>query len=134
MKQAMCRWADWHESSPHHRQHHPTPTPQQQQQRAPLLPPCSPTLADRAAAEASSAGHPAPGSRGGGRPLAPRDVALIACIHDELLFECADEPGCVRAAGDLVRRVMEGAAALAVPLSVKLKVGPTWGSMRELAA
>eukprot|EP00775_Hariotina_reticulata_P003333 gene3333-3610_t len=67
---------------------------------------------------------------------------LVAQIHDELLFEvnavglvlAAD--GSVQGLGDnllrvagAVKRIMEGAVALRVPLRVNITVGTRWGSM-----
>jgi len=49
---------------------------------------------------------------------------MILTVHDELLFEVhRDEADEVAA---LVKTVMEGAAALAVPLTVDVGVGDNW--------
>jgi DNA polymerase I-like protein with 3'-5' exonuclease and polymerase domains len=67
---------------------------------------------------------------------------LVAQIHDELLFE-VDAVGSVLAAdgsvqtlGDKqlrvagsVKRIMEGAVALRVPLRVNITIGMRWGGM-----
>ena len=52
------------------------------------------------------------------------DARMLLQIHDELLFDVAsgDLDRCVA----LVRREMESAIALSVPLEVTVKVGPTW--------
>lgn len=52
---------------------------------------------------------------------------LLLQIHDELLLEV--HPDMLSKAALLVRSSMEGAAALKVPLRVKLRVGRTWGSL-----
>ena len=51
-------------------------------------------------------------------------------VHDELIFEVsvAHAPR-LRA---LVRRGMQEAAQLRVPLFVKVQQGPSWGELREL--
>ncbi len=52
---------------------------------------------------------------------------LILQVHDELILEVPEAELCpVRA---LVTEVMEGAAELAVPLKVDVKVGPNWYEM-----
>ena len=54
---------------------------------------------------------------------------MLLQVHDELLIEVESEA--LAMSGDVVRREMEGVAALRVPLRVDLKVGPNWA---ELAA
>ena len=54
----------------------------------------------------------------------PDNARMILTVHDELLFECPEH-----AAGDvvaLVRRHMESAADLAVPLTVDVGIGTNW--------
>eukprot|EP00249_Psilotum_nudum_P009956 c22250_g1_i3 orf=235-522(+) len=53
---------------------------------------------------------------------------LLLQIHDELLLEV--DQNFLKDVGAIVRSCMEGVASLYVPLLVKLKVGPTWGSLR----
>jgi DNA polymerase-1 len=52
------------------------------------------------------------------------DARLILQVHDELIVEshrdCADE------AAVILRREMEGAVSLAVPLTVDISTGNTW--------
>jgi DNA polymerase-1 len=54
---------------------------------------------------------------------APPAIMLLQ-IHDELIFEVAARE--VDAVASLVKREMEGAIALTVPLEVTLKTGATW--------
>ena len=57
--------------------------------------------------------------------LAPvRPARMILTVHDELLIESpeASAPQVV----ELVREAMQGAAELAVPLTVDVGVGPNW--------
>lgn len=54
---------------------------------------------------------------------------MILTVHDELLFESPFEE--VDAAVALVRATMEGAAALRVPLTVDLGVGPNWRDAKD---
>ncbi|MBX9857930.1 MAG: hypothetical protein K2Y26_20570, partial [Gemmatimonadaceae bacterium] len=49
---------------------------------------------------------------------------MLLQVHDELVFELPpDEEAALR---DLVKREMEGAASLNVPLLVEMGVGPDW--------
>ncbi|MBY0510318.1 MAG: DNA polymerase I [Rhodospirillaceae bacterium] len=61
-------------------------------------------------------------------PGALADAGLKACmllqVHDELVFEVADAE--VKKTSELVKRVMEGAAQLDVPLTVDVGVGLSW--------
>ena len=50
--------------------------------------------------------------------------AMLLQVHDELVFEAP--PKEVDALGALVKREMEGAARLSVPLLVDVGVGPNW--------
>jgi len=60
------------------------------------------------------------------------DAAMLLQIHDELIFEvAAAEVGPVAA---LVKREMEGAVALGVPLEVTLKTGRSWYDVEPLDA
>ncbi len=58
------------------------------------------------------------------QPELPKDALMILTVHDELLFE-VPEPQ-VNTIVDFVRNRMEGAAALAVPLTVDIGVGENW--------
>jgi len=50
--------------------------------------------------------------------------AMLLQVHDELVFECPPEE--VEAVSKLVRREMEGAYDLKVPLLVDVGVGDNW--------
>jgi DNA polymerase-1 len=52
---------------------------------------------------------------------------LLLQVHDELIFE-APRAEAARAA-ELIRRAMEGAAALEVPLRVSVETGQSWGEL-----
>ncbi|MCM8558028.1 DNA polymerase I [Sphingomicrobium sediminis] len=58
------------------------------------------------------------------------DVKMLLQVHDELLFEVPE--GKEEAAAEVIRAVMEGAAApqmkLDVPLDVEIGWGPNWGA------
>ena len=58
------------------------------------------------------------------------ETELLLQVHDELILEGPREEQ--RALGQLVRRAMEGAAELAVPLVVDLKAGANWYDLRPL--
>jgi DNA polymerase I len=49
---------------------------------------------------------------------------MILTVHDELLFEVPREEAGEAAA--LVKRHMEGAAELAVPITVEVGIGDNW--------
>ena len=53
---------------------------------------------------------------------------MLLQVHDELVLEC-DEKDAARAA-DLARETMEGAASLAVPLTVETARGPDWAAAK----
>ena len=55
---------------------------------------------------------------------------LILQVHDELILELPPES--LREVADLVRREMEGAVQLTVPLVVDLKTGPNWYDLEPL--
>ncbi len=57
---------------------------------------------------------------------------MLLQVHDELLLEVDNDA--LDAAGDAVRREMEGVAALRVPLRVELKAGPNWAELTSHAA
>jgi DNA polymerase I len=55
---------------------------------------------------------------------------MILQVHDELLFECPREE--VEFLAPEVKRIMESAMALQVPVVVDAKVGSNWDEMRRL--
>ena len=61
-----------------------------------------------------------------------QDVLMLSQVHDELIFEVKDQLLAETAA--LVRREMENAFPLIVPLKAELKAGKNWSGMRELTA
>lgn len=62
--------------------------------------------------------------------LKTQNSKLILQVHDELVFEVPK--GEVEEVGGLVKREMEGAMKLCVPLKVDLKVGNNWGELKTL--
>ena len=52
---------------------------------------------------------------------------ILLQVHDELLLEAATDG--LAEAGAAMRRAMEGAAELRVPLRVELKSGPNWAEL-----
>ena len=54
------------------------------------------------------------------------DAVMMLQVHDELLFEVPDEQ--IDETIKVVKRVMEGAAQLSVPLIVDCGVGDNWGA------
>jgi DNA polymerase I len=52
------------------------------------------------------------------------EAAMLLQVHDELVFECP--PGEIEALAGLVKREMESAAALKVPLLVDIGTGTNW--------
>jgi len=57
------------------------------------------------------------------------DVKMLLQVHDELVFEAPEDKA--EAAGEVIRRIMAGAAepvmTLSVPLEVEIGVGKSWG-------
>ncbi|HEX2814268.1 MAG TPA: DNA polymerase I [Sphingopyxis sp.] len=57
------------------------------------------------------------------------DVKMLLQVHDELVFEAPEDKA--EAAGEVIRRVMSGAAepalTLSVPLDVEIGIGKSWG-------
>ena len=57
-------------------------------------------------------------------------AAMLLQVHDELIFELPSHE--LAAVAGCVRRLMEGAFPLSVPLKVDLKAGPDWYHLRPL--
>jgi DNA polymerase-1 len=58
-----------------------------------------------------------------------KDIFMLLQVHDELVFEV--RRGKLPAAAALIRKEMEGAYKLAVPLKADLKTGPNWRDMEK---
>ena len=58
-------------------------------------------------------------------PASGLRARMLLTVHDELVFECPAEE--VRDLEAFVRRCMESAATLSVPLVVDVGSGPNWG-------
>jgi DNA polymerase-1 len=67
------------------------------------------------------------------RDLLPRfpEVAMMLQVHDELLFEVPED--LIRTMAPEIKRVMEQAFPLKVPLRVDIKEGANWRDMEQLA-
>jgi DNA polymerase-1 len=65
------------------------------------------------------------------RPASPsgQRTRMILTVHDELLFEAPEEDATEVAA--LVKRLMEGAVELAVPLTVDVGIGRSWNDAKH---
>ena len=57
-------------------------------------------------------------------------LKMVLQVHDELVFEVPEEE--VEEVARLVKKEMEGAMELRVPLKVDLKVGNNWGELRSV--
>ena len=66
---------------------------------------------------------------GGGIYKKYDDVRFILHVHDELLFEVRED--LLQKTAGIVRHCMQTAAALKVPIKVKLKAGKSWASLEE---
>ncbi len=60
------------------------------------------------------------------------DVLMLLQVHDELVFEVRE--GELKEAAAAIKRQMEGAYELAVPLVVEMKAGPNWRDMEKYEA
>lgn len=58
------------------------------------------------------------------RELQGTGARLLLQVHDELLLEAPEDRA--EEISGTVRRIMEGAASLTVPLAVEVGVGPNW--------
>ena len=52
---------------------------------------------------------------------------ILLQVHDELIVECPDDEKIVERTKSIIRKEMEGAAALSVPLRVSIESGKSWG-------
>ncbi|XP_065532207.1 DNA polymerase theta [Lathamus discolor] len=69
--------------------------------------------------------------KGSRRMLHPISGAFfILQLHDELLYEVAEDN--VIQVAQIVKHEMENAIKLSVKLSVKVKIGPSWGDLQDL--
>ncbi|XP_055534466.1 DNA polymerase theta [Wyeomyia smithii] len=57
-------------------------------------------------------------------------VDLVLHLHDELIFEVPHEHA--RKVAKILKSSMENCAKLSLPLRVKVKVGPSWGELKEI--
>lgn len=92
---------------------------------------------EQLAAEREAMNHPIQGSAADILKLAMVNVArqlegfksrLLLQVHDELVLEVADEEAPL--VEKIVRRCMEGAATLVVPLEVDIKLGKSWAECK----
>jgi DNA polymerase-1 len=61
--------------------------------------------------------------------LGSADVFMLLQVHDELVFEVRE--GGLKEAAAIIKRGMEGAYALSVPLVADFKSGPNWRDMKK---
>jgi hypothetical protein len=66
---------------------------------------------------------------GGGLYKRLDHVRLVLQLHDELIYEVRKED--LDSISIIVKECMECAINLCVPLEIKLKSGPTWGSLSD---
>jgi DNA polymerase-1 len=59
-----------------------------------------------------------------------KDAVLLLQVHDELVFEC--EKSEAAEFGKWVKKVMEAAIKLRVPVVAEVKIGPNWQDMEKL--
>lgn len=60
--------------------------------------------------------------------LEPFEARIVLQVHDEVIVECDDSV--LEEVESLVRRVLEGAVELSVPLDVNVSVGSTWAAAK----
>ncbi|KAE8621126.1 hypothetical protein XENTR_v10004692 [Xenopus tropicalis] len=63
------------------------------------------------------------------RPPPTRGAFFILQLHDELLYEAAQEDAIQVA--QIIKKEMENAMKLSVKLRVKVKMGPSWGDLQD---
>ena len=68
------------------------------------------------------------------RAIPERNLAarMILQVHDELIFETPEEEAPALAA--LLHEIMPSAIAMIVPLTIEVKMGPTWRDMTPFGA
>ncbi|XP_053664088.1 DNA polymerase theta [Anopheles marshallii] len=59
------------------------------------------------------------------------EIRLVLHMHDELIYEVPRKQ--LPKVAKILKSSMENCAKLSVPLRVKLKAGPSWGTMQELS-
>ena len=59
------------------------------------------------------------------------DIQMLLQVHDELIFEIKESA--VKKAAPIIRKIMEEAVELKVPLEVDVKVGKNWGEQQPAA-
>lgn len=52
---------------------------------------------------------------------------MLLQVHDELIFQCPDDPKIIEETISLIKEKMENAVKLAVPLRVSIEYGKNWG-------
>ena len=57
----------------------------------------------------------------------PTGAKLLLQVHDELILECPNRADLIDSTINLVRKKMEGAVKLSVPLRVSIECGKAWG-------
>jgi DNA polymerase-1 len=62
--------------------------------------------------------------------LKTNNLKLLLQVHDELVFE-VPESEVIRAAGD-IKKIMENIYSLAVPLTVEMESGDSWGGLKKI--
>lgn len=69
------------------------------------------------------------GNHPGRQKLPPDGAYLVLQLHDELIYEVSKQH--VAIVTEIVRHCMENARELPVKMPVKVKVGPTWGTLSD---
>ena len=52
---------------------------------------------------------------------------ILLQVHDELIFECPDDPAVIEETVALIKERMENAVQLSIPLRVSIETGKNWG-------
>lgn len=60
----------------------------------------------------------------------PKKARMVLTIHDELIFEIADD--ILEETARELKKIMEGCYAVSVPLVVEVRAGTNWGEMQKL--
>ncbi|PIO39966.1 hypothetical protein AB205_0154650, partial [Aquarana catesbeiana] len=73
--------------------------------------------------------QPRPAERRGNFSPPSRGAFFILQLHDELLYEVAEDD--VIQVAQIIKSEMENAVKLSVSLKVKVKFGPSWGDLQD---
>jgi len=58
------------------------------------------------------------------------DAKLLLQVHDELIYEVKKDK--IKEAAEVIKKAMESASDIAVPITVNASHGPSWGNLEKI--